>query len=153
MTLSPPQGPDLGCVVALQCRLTSGGSLSVKSNDKDDDECKGSDDDHDQSKSLSSHSFSMSSKSDDDDANCKVTICHIPPGNHCNEHTIRVGKSAVRAHIAHGDYPGACDPQAPPQPPPPPPPPVCLPETGDCSTGATCCAGLICLAGVCSIAG
>ena len=129
-------------------------SLSVKSNDKDDDECKGSDDDHDQSKSLSSHSFSMSSKSDDDDANCKVTICHIPPGNHCNEHTIRVGKSAVRAHIAHGDYPGACDPQAPPQPPPPPPPPVCLPETAACSaTGAACCTGLLCLSGVCSAGG
>lgn len=45
---------------------------------------------------------------DDDDGNSKVTICHIPPGNPSNLHTITVGASAVPAHIAHGDYLGAC---------------------------------------------
>jgi hypothetical protein len=33
----------------------------------------------------------------------KVVICHIPPGNPDNAHTISVSKSAVPAHLAHGD--------------------------------------------------
>ena len=39
----------------------------------------------------------------------KVTICHIPPGNPENQHTIIVGAPAVPAHLAHGDHVGACD--------------------------------------------
>lgn len=39
----------------------------------------------------------------------KVTICHIPPGNPDNAHTISVGESAVDAHVAHGDTLGACE--------------------------------------------
>ncbi|NUM46499.1 MAG: FecR domain-containing protein [Anaerolineales bacterium] len=38
----------------------------------------------------------------------KVTICHIPPGNPGNAHTITVGASAVDAHLAHGDHLGQC---------------------------------------------
>jgi hypothetical protein len=38
----------------------------------------------------------------------KVTICHIPPGNPAAAHTITVGASAVKAHLAHGDTLGAC---------------------------------------------
>lgn len=38
----------------------------------------------------------------------KVTICHIPPGNPANAHTIRVDESALPAHLAHGDYLGPC---------------------------------------------
>jgi hypothetical protein len=38
----------------------------------------------------------------------KVEICHIPPGNPGNEHTITVGSPAVPAHLAHGDHLGAC---------------------------------------------
>lgn len=38
----------------------------------------------------------------------KVTICHIPPGNPANAHSITVGSPAVRAHLAHGDSLGAC---------------------------------------------
>jgi hypothetical protein len=39
----------------------------------------------------------------------KVTICHIPPGNPANAHTITVGASAVPAHVNnHGDGVGAC---------------------------------------------
>jgi hypothetical protein len=38
----------------------------------------------------------------------KVTICHIPPGNPENAHTLEVGASAVSAHLAHGDYLGEC---------------------------------------------
>jgi hypothetical protein len=39
----------------------------------------------------------------------KVTICHIPPGNPANRHTITVGESAVDAHVSnHGDTLGPC---------------------------------------------
>ena len=39
----------------------------------------------------------------------KVTICHIPPGNPENAHTIVVGASAVPAHLEnHGDSLGEC---------------------------------------------
>lgn len=38
----------------------------------------------------------------------KVAICHIPPGNPANAHTILVGEKAVAAHLAHGDILGAC---------------------------------------------
>jgi hypothetical protein len=38
----------------------------------------------------------------------EVTICHIPPGNPDNAHTITVGAPAVPAHLAHGDTLGPC---------------------------------------------
>jgi hypothetical protein len=38
----------------------------------------------------------------------KVTICHVPPGNPGNAHTITVGSEAVSAHMAHGDSVGVC---------------------------------------------
>jgi hypothetical protein len=38
----------------------------------------------------------------------KVVICHIPPGNPANRHTIEVGEPAVSAHLAHGDTLGTC---------------------------------------------
>lgn len=38
----------------------------------------------------------------------QVPICHIPPGNPDEKHTIWVGASAVRAHLDHGDYLGRC---------------------------------------------
>jgi hypothetical protein len=38
----------------------------------------------------------------------KVDICHIPPGNPANAHTINVSVNAVRAHLAHGDNLGGC---------------------------------------------
>ncbi len=38
-----------------------------------------------------------------------ITICHFPPGNRPNAHTITVGAPAVAAHIAnHGDHLGPC---------------------------------------------
>jgi hypothetical protein len=42
------------------------------------------------------------------DENALVTICHVPPGNPDNAHTIQVEPDSVSAHIAHGDYEGAC---------------------------------------------
>jgi len=41
-------------------------------------------------------------------AGSKATICHIPPGNPSNAHTIVIGESAVPAHLAHGDSLGEC---------------------------------------------
>ena len=39
-----------------------------------------------------------------------VAICHVPPGNPDNEHTITVGEPAVDAHVDnHGDSLGPCD--------------------------------------------
>jgi hypothetical protein len=38
----------------------------------------------------------------------KTTVCHIPPGNPGNAHTICVGNSAVPAHLDHGDFVGTC---------------------------------------------
>ncbi len=38
-----------------------------------------------------------------------TTICHIPPGNPGNNHTITIGNSAVSAHIGHGDKPTSCE--------------------------------------------
>jgi hypothetical protein len=38
----------------------------------------------------------------------KVTLCHVPPGNPSNAHTISVGSPAVGSHMAHGDSLGSC---------------------------------------------
>ena len=58
----------------------------------------------------------------------KVLICHIPPGNPDNAHSICVGAPAVEPHQRlHGDTLGACAGDQPPPPPdvdagePPPP--------------------------------
>ena len=39
-----------------------------------------------------------------------TTICHVPPGNPGNAHTINIGNKAAIAHLAHhdDDMPGAC---------------------------------------------
>jgi hypothetical protein len=39
----------------------------------------------------------------------KVEVCHIPPGNPDNAHTIVISENAVRAHLDHGDVLGPCD--------------------------------------------
>lgn len=39
----------------------------------------------------------------------KVTICHVPPGNPDNAHTITVGEPAAKKHVEqHGDTYGPC---------------------------------------------
>lgn len=42
----------------------------------------------------------------------KVTICHMPPGNPGNAHTLTVGAAAQATHLAHGDTLGECDEEA-----------------------------------------
>jgi len=39
----------------------------------------------------------------------KTTICHVPPGNPANAHTLCIGNPAVGPHVHHhGDYLGPC---------------------------------------------
>lgn len=38
----------------------------------------------------------------------KITICHVPPGNPANRHTLTVGAPAWKAHRRHGDHRGPC---------------------------------------------
>jgi hypothetical protein len=38
----------------------------------------------------------------------KVLVCHIPPGNPANAHSILINEHAVDAHLAHGDTLGLC---------------------------------------------
>lgn len=40
--------------------------------------------------------------------NAKVKVCHIPPGNPGNFHTITISENALQAHLGHGDLAGAC---------------------------------------------
>ena len=92
-----------------------------------------------------------------------VTICHIPPGNPANAHTITVGEPAVKAHLRHGDTLGACDGSSEPTPDAGTPPTEPTPDAGTtdpgqtcrgvnetCGNGIVCCAGLVCpSSGVC----
>lgn len=39
----------------------------------------------------------------------KVQVCHIPPGNLLNLHTISINEKALSKHLAHGDIAGICD--------------------------------------------
>lgn len=86
----------------------------------------------------------------------KVLVCHIPPGNPANAHSICVGQPAVKAHVEHhGDGLGACggsDAGTPPPPPPPPVPgidagPTCKGLNVSCTASSQCCAGMQCAAG------
>jgi hypothetical protein len=45
------------------------------------------------------------------EAEDKVTICHVPPGNPENAHTITIGAPAVDDHIQNhpGDHVGVCE--------------------------------------------
>jgi len=48
----------------------------------------------------------------EDDDSCgpgKTELCHFPPGNWWNKHTICVGNAAVPAHLDHGDKLGECN--------------------------------------------
>ena len=36
----------------------------------------------------------------------KYEVCHFPPGNPDNSHTVKAGAPAMAAHMAHGDWLG-----------------------------------------------
>lgn len=42
-------------------------------------------------------------------AGSKVEVCHVPPGDPANFHTITVSEKAFSKHLAHGDLAGACN--------------------------------------------
>jgi len=42
-------------------------------------------------------------------ATTKVEVCHIPPGDPGNFHTITISEAALPAHLEHGDFEGSCD--------------------------------------------
>jgi hypothetical protein len=49
----------------------------------------------------------------------KTTICHVPPGNPDNAHTLCIGNAAVKHHLKnHPDYLGPCKRESTCQPPP-----------------------------------
>jgi alpha-tubulin suppressor-like RCC1 family protein len=62
--------------------------------------------DFDGSVSLEKLSFAFSKKRSEERF---VEICHVPPGDPANQHTIVVGASAVERHLAHNDYLGPCE--------------------------------------------
>ena len=39
----------------------------------------------------------------------KVNVCHMPPGNPGNWHTITISEKALSAHLNHGDLAGTCE--------------------------------------------
>ena len=39
----------------------------------------------------------------------KINVCHVPPGNSDNAHTINISVNALKDHLAHGDSLGKCD--------------------------------------------
>lgn len=48
-------------------------------------------------------------KEDTTDVKDPVTICHVPPGNPTNRRTLVISRSALQAHLRHGDSEGSCD--------------------------------------------
>jgi hypothetical protein len=40
----------------------------------------------------------------------KLKICHYPPGNPDNVHTIEINENSLKTHLEHGDYTGECKP-------------------------------------------
>lgn len=39
----------------------------------------------------------------------KIDVCHIPPGNPDNAHTITISENALSTHLDHGDHVGECN--------------------------------------------
>ncbi|CAM1362940.1 hypothetical protein TSEDIMI_10320 [Tenacibaculum sediminilitoris] len=57
---------------------------------------------------LLTNQTTLTSK-DSKDKDSKITICHVPPGNPSNVHSITISEKALKAHLAHGDFFGFCD--------------------------------------------
>lgn|GEM_PF-4706846 len=49
-----------------------------------------------------------SDEGNDEDGTTKQPVCHVPPGNPSNAHTIYPDNHSWAAHVAHGDSLGAC---------------------------------------------
>ena len=83
---------------------------AVKESDRDDDDddrgfTRDDDDDDDDDDDEG-----LIRDDDGDDDHRKSTICHFPPGNPLNAHTISVGHNAASKHmVKHGDTLGDCE--------------------------------------------
>lgn len=62
--------------------------------------------DFDGSANLGRVRFEFTNKQSEDGF---VEICHVPPGDPDNRHTVTIGASAVERHLAHGDSLGPCE--------------------------------------------
>jgi hypothetical protein len=80
-----------------------------KGKDKDRSHAEGRDDDRDSDRGDRDD---RDDRGDRGDGQGKVTLCHVPPGNPANRHTITVGAAAWTAHRRHGDHRGPCRPHA-----------------------------------------
>ena len=80
-----------------------------KSSENKDKNVNSSDDNKGKGKSSEAKENKGKSRNSNQGHSNKVTICHIPPGNPENRHTISVGFSALPAHFRHGDTEGPCD--------------------------------------------
>ena len=78
-------------------------SKDSKSKDKKATDSKSKDKKATDSKSKDKKATDNKSKEDGN-----VSVCHVPPGNPENKHTITVASNAVQAHLAHGDSEGGC---------------------------------------------
>jgi hypothetical protein len=47
--------------------------------------------------------------SDTTDIKDPVTVCHMPPGNKANHRILTISRSALKAHLGHGDVEGGCE--------------------------------------------
>ena len=63
----------------------------------------------DKIKDIKKHKFKVILSSYTPTHDHKVPICHEPPGNLDNAHTISVSMNAVPAHLGHGDEMGTCE--------------------------------------------
>lgn len=57
------------------------------------------------------NTYATESESYEGFCDCSTTgdvICHVPPGNPQNMHTIQVDDMAINAHLTHGDMLGVC---------------------------------------------
>lgn len=93
--------------------VRSGGCRPDRADAEGDDEGEDTDEKDDEGEADDDRKGDEEKDSDDeeddgDDAEGYV-VCHEPPGNPDNSHTIRVGSdSALRAHLEHGDSRGPC---------------------------------------------
>jgi hypothetical protein len=112
--------------LAISALLTAGVASYPMSSYAEDDKSKSSEDDKSKSSEddKSKSSEDDKSKSSDSDArgssdksSQKITICHVPPGNPAQKHTLHIAFSAWAAHKAHtntkgpdfADYLGSCN--------------------------------------------
>src|SRR5713101_3217362 len=150
----------LALVVPLGC----GGSGSRTSNNQQSDAVANPNNDSNSDDAVTCSDSDPSNDPASSNSSHKVTICHSPPGNPANAHTIRVGAPAVPAHLAHGDHLGPCDPGEgrcshdggqqdggnPPDGGQGGDGGTCLPQNAHCDPSTPpCCSGLICVSNVC----